>query len=125
LNGILFTLTINQTVPSSGTGSLTAAQLTGSITSSSSSSALIMFQSPAFGVTINGNSYSGPGTQIASPGGPVTYIVTNNPLGLVAQSSGGVTTIQGGVSDSPEPVTFVLVGAGLGLAGLLRRRRSA
>jgi len=126
LNGVTFTLTINQTVPSVGTGTLTAATLTGGITAPGTSGAFITFQAPNFSVEITGNTFSGPGVQIAAPGGPVTYIVPNNPLAIVAPTSGapaGVTSIQGAVSDSPEPVTFVLVGAGLGLVGLLRRRR--
>jgi hypothetical protein len=69
----------------------------------------------------------GPGTTNASSGsfGPTSFTTTIF-TAIVAPNSGqdvGESTVQGFVNSSvPEPVTFGLIGSGLLLLGLLRRR---
>ena len=68
-----------------------------------------------------------PGVNISGASGSFTYQVAQTFLSLQAPTVGnpvGDTSIQGAVTDTsaPEPTTIVLMGAGLGLLGMLRRR---
>ena len=103
--GTTFTLTINQTVPSAGTGFLQAT-INGTITQNSSTG-LVTFSVSS--TTING----------------VTYSLTNNPLPLVPPSTNnGVTSVQAQITAVPEPATMILLGTGLaGAAASIRKRR--
>jgi thiamine pyrophosphokinase len=103
--GTTFTLTINQTVPSAGTGSFPAT-LTGTI-DQNTSTGLVTFTVTS--VTINN----------------VTYTLTNNPLPLVPPATNnGITTVQAQISAVPEPTTMLLLGTGLaGVAASVRKRR--
>lgn len=70
----------------------------------------------------------GPGATNASFGNfGTTIFQTTNPTIIVAPNSGSVdgrTTVQGLINSSavPEPVTMALIGSGLVVLGLLRRR---
>jgi hypothetical protein len=105
--GTTFTLMINQTVPSPGSGSLIGT-LNGTITQNSSTG-LVTFSVTS--AQING----------------VTYSLTNNPLPLVPPSTNnGVTSVQAQITSVPEPATMFLLGTGLaGVAAKVRKRRKA
>lgn len=105
-SGQTFTLEILQTLPGGGSGTI-AGILSGAIALNSSTGQ----------VTFSPNS-----TTIAG----VLYTI-NSPVNLVPFTSGdaGLTTIQGQVTATPEPVTMALSGVGLLIIGLIRRRRAA
>jgi len=109
-SGSTFTLTIDQTQPSSGTGFL-AATLTGTL-QQNQSSGLVTFSTSS--VTI----------------GADTYALTNSPLPLVPPSTNnGITTVQARISGPGVPdggATALLLGTALmALAGTSRIWRPA
>jgi PEP-CTERM motif len=119
LSGLLLTININSTPPG-GSGTLPNGAISGTLSTSSSTSEILF--SPNNTTSIFGTL---PGVQI----GNELYQVLNPSLGLVPPTDGnpiGQTTIQGDVTNTavPEPTTFLLMGAGLALAGIVRFRSS-
>jgi PEP-CTERM motif len=124
LNGTTLTLKILETAPGSVNGTIVAGLITGTISTNQSSASIVW--SPNNTTTAFAGNLPG---VILTVGNVVdTYQVTQTTLGLQAPGVGtGTTSIQGAVSDTsaPEPATLVMMGAGLGAFGLLRRRRAA
>ncbi len=119
--GLRLTINVNSTPPGAS-GTLPIGSISGSI--STNNSGAILTWSPNNTTTGFGTL---PGVVIAGGGQSFTYQVLNPTLGLVAPTVGnpiGQTSIQGAVTDTsaPEPATFAMVGAGLAIAGMLRRR---
>jgi hypothetical protein len=112
IKNVIFTLTLTQTMPSSGQGISVSKKLTGSV-NFASNGALKLDLSP--------DSFT-----FLMPGGTITYTI-DNPLTIKSpNNSGGVITLQGGVTATPEPGTVALALTGLPLLGLAawRRRRT-
>lgn len=107
LAGLVLTITISQSVPSSGTGSIPGGTITGSISGSASSAVI--------------NWSNGTSVQI----GNIRYSVANNPLALVpVTTNNGVTSVQAIITDTtvPEPSTYMLISGSLVGLGLMRKR---
>lgn len=126
LIGVTLLLTITQTVPSAGSGSFGTATLAGTITGAGQSSAQINFS--ASNTTSQLCPQSCPGVYINPGPGQVLYQITNGSKSIVPPTSGnlpGLTTLQGAVTDSPEPVSMSLVGIGLVALASARRWKRA
>ena len=121
LTGLALIINVYSTPPGVS-GSLPNGSVTGTMSTNNSST--ILNFSPSNTTTGFGTL---PGVVIWGANASFTYQVLNTSLGLQAPTVGnpiGQTSIQGAVSDNavPEPTTVVLMSAGLGLLGLLRRR---
>jgi hypothetical protein len=118
--GLALYLNINQTVPASGSAGISSGMITGSI-SGSGSTAFI--------------SWGGlPSVSIVAGSLTTTYAIANSPLAIVPPSTNncpactiqpsGATTIQGNLTQSPEPGSILLLSTGLLGLGFARKRLS-
>lgn len=108
-----FTLTVTQTAPPGGTGTLSAS-ISGTL-SVSGSTAIVTFSTPT-SVTLDGVTYSLILSDITGP----------NQLSLNPPNvDSGVTNIEANITSVPEPVTTGVIGGALALMALVVRRRSA
>ena len=122
LAGVSLILTITQTVPSGGLGSFGTAVIAGTITGTGTSTAQINFSANNTSSALCSNC---PGVFINPGPGQVLYQLTNGSKSIVPPSSGnspGLTTLQGAVTDTPEPLTMSLVGFGLVALTVVRRK---
>lgn len=107
LAGLVLTITVTQSVPSGGSGSIGGGTITGSI-SGTASSAVINWSN---------------GTSVTI--GNIMYSVANNPLALVpVTTNNGITSVQAIITDQtvPEPSTYLLISGSLLGLGLMRKR---
>ena len=125
MTGILLTINVTSTPPGAN-GALPNGSIAGSLSTSTSSTSITF--SPSNTTTLAGTL---PGVTITGATDSFTYQVSKTTFAIQAPSVGnplGQTSIQGFVDGSgintsaPEPTTIVLMGAGLGLVGMLRRR---
>lgn len=134
LSGVTFTLTVNMTAPaptgSSPNPANVSSTLSGTI-ASNNVAAWVFFS----GTNFTANGTTGPGVQFTTANfqSPVNFVIVNadaggpngGKVGNVQLQAGTNASINAQIQDAPEPMTMTLVGAGLGIAGLLRLRRKA
>jgi hypothetical protein len=108
-----FSLMVSQTVPTIGGGTFLGSSSGGTVTSLSNT--LVINWSPILLGPLTNNALSG---TFGS-----SMFTTTNPTILVALgTNNGTTSVQGLVTSTPEPMTFLLIGSGLVGLGLLRRK---
>jgi len=112
-----FTLVITQTLPSAGDGSFGASTITGTIANAKGAGNgktgdyILTFDQTS--VDINGITYT-----LQDLGGEG---LASNQLDIGTST----TTVEAAISDAPEPASAVLIGGGIALLGIARRRQSA
>lgn len=119
LAGLNLFIVITETAPGGGSGNIPAGVITGTV-SGTASNAVVTWANPSQTIIVAG-------------GSSITYSISNLNLGLVPPStSGGITTIQAQITDTPtggvpEPTSMILFGSGflaVGLVARARRKRS-
>lgn len=108
-----FNLMVSQTNPTIGSGTFIGSAAGGTVTSLSNP--LVITWSPIL---------LGPGTNNVLSGtfGSSIFTTTNPTILVALGTNNGTTSVQGLVTSTPEPMTFLLIGSGLVGLGLLRRK---
>jgi hypothetical protein len=117
--GLLLTINVNSTPPGAG-GTLPNGAFSGSVSTNGSIATLLFGPNnitTGFGTL--------PGVVISGGGSSFAYQILNTSLGIQAPTIGnpvGQTSIQGAVSNIPEPGSVIVISTALGALGLMRRR---